>query len=81
VRPERVLFNIKHGLTVEDEVCISPRIFNATLNSKAPVKPVAPIRESMVKETRRIIGEMKNTGKPLKSTLREAGLEEYIKDI
>ena len=70
MRPERVLFNIKHGLTVEDEVCISPRIFNATLNSKASVKPVAPIRESMVKETRRIIGEMKNTGKPLKSTLK-----------
>ncbi|MCL7388434.1 MAG: hypothetical protein LZ173_00635 [Thaumarchaeota archaeon] len=56
VRPERVLFNIKHGLTVEDEVCISPRIFNATLNSKALVKPVAPIRESMVKETRRLLG-------------------------
>ena len=80
VHLERV-FNIKHGLTVEDDICVSPRIVEAPPSGKAAGKPMAPYVEWMVKETYRLLGWDEKTGKPLKSILKKAGLEEYIKDI
>jgi len=55
VHLERI-FNMKHGLTVEDDVCVPPRVVEAPPSGRAAGKPMAPYVEWMVKETYRLLG-------------------------
>jgi len=80
VNLERV-FNIRHGLTPEDDYNVSPRIVEAPPSGKAAGKAMAPYVKWMVMEVYRLMGWDEKTGKPLISTLKKVGLEDCIEDI
>lgn len=75
------IFNIRHGLIPDDDLCVPPRIVEAPPSGKAAGKAMSPYVEWMVKEVYRLMGWDEKTGKPFIGTLRRVGLEEYIKDI
>jgi aldehyde:ferredoxin oxidoreductase len=77
---ERV-FNVYHGLTPECDFDIGPRILEPPQSGPAKGKSIAPYLRGMIMEYYRLMGWDEITGKPLKSTLKRLGLEEYIRYI
>ena len=75
---ERII-NMQHGLTAEDDYKVSPRITDpapADAGSAAGLS-VAPYLEGWVREYYEELGWERKTGKPLKSTMKKLGLEEF----
>lgn len=74
------IFNIRQGLTVEDDLNVSPRITDPAPADAGPAagKSVKPYLEGWVRDYYKLMGWDPKTGKPLKSTLQRLGLEEYI---
>jgi len=77
------IFNIRQGLTVEDDLNVSPRITDPAPADAGPAagKSIKPYLEGWVRDYYRLMGWDPKTGKPLRSTLRKLGLEEYISFI
>lgn len=73
------IFNIRQGLTAEDDIKVSPRLLEPAPPDAGPAagKTIAPYLEGWVRDYYRTLGWDPKTGKPLKSTLRRLGLEEY----
>jgi aldehyde:ferredoxin oxidoreductase len=74
-------FNVRHGLKPEDDWTATPRLVDPPLDGPAKGKSIKPHLVGMVKEYYRLMGWDEITGKPWRSTLKNAGLEDVIKDL
>ena len=74
------IFNMKHGLTAEDDIKVSPRITDPAPADAGPAagKGIGPYLEGWVRDYYEHLGWDRKTGKPLKSTLKKLGLEEFM---
>jgi len=77
---ERV-FNVRLGLTPEDDYNICQRLLDPPPSGRAKGKSIAPYLRGMVMEYYRLMGWDEKTGKPWVSTLKRLGLEDCIADI
>lgn len=77
------IFNIRHGLTAEDDLNVSPRLTEPAPPDAGPAagKSIAPYLEGWVRDYYETLGWDRKTGKPLRSTLKRLGLEEYAEII
>jgi aldehyde:ferredoxin oxidoreductase len=73
------IFNMNHGLTAEDDINLSPRITDPAPADAGPAagKSIAPYIEGWVRDYYDEMGWERKTGRPLKSTIKRLGLEEY----
>ena len=74
-------FNIRHGLTPEDDYNVSPRLLEAPKDGRAAGKPVEPYMRGMIDEYYRLMGWDIKTGKPLQETLERLGLNDVARDM
>lgn len=74
------IFNMHHGLTAEDDINISPRLTDPAPADAGPAAglSIAPYIEGWVRDYYQEMGWERKTGKPLKSTMKRLGLEEFI---
>jgi len=74
------IFNMAHGLTAEDDIKVSPRLTDPAPTDAGPAagKSIAPYLEGWVRDYYENLGWERNGGKPLLSTLKKLGLEQYI---
>jgi aldehyde:ferredoxin oxidoreductase len=74
------IFNMKWGLTAEDDYKVSPRITDPAPADAGPAagKSVAPYIEGWVRDYYQALGWDRKTGKPLINTLKKLGLEEFV---
>lgn len=77
---ERV-FNIRRGLTPRDDLAVSPRLLKAPKDGVAKGKSIEPYLEGLVREYYSLMGWDERTGKPLRSKLKELGLQKVIDHI
>ncbi len=68
-----------HGLTAEDDINVSPRISEPAPPDAGPAagKSIAPYVEGWVRDYYQLLGWERKTGKPLMSTIKKLGLEEF----
>ncbi|MBI2909040.1 MAG: hypothetical protein HYX92_15460 [Chloroflexi bacterium] len=83
---ERVLqlersFNIRHGLTPEDDFDVSPRLLEAPRDGRAAGISIEPHIRGMIGEYYRLMGWDEKTGRPWRSTLERSGLGDVAKDL
>ena len=74
------IFNMKRGLTADDDINVSPRLTDPAPADMpgAAGKSIGPYLEGMVRDFYEEMGWERKTGKPLKSTMKRLGLEEFI---
>ena len=74
------IFNMKHGLTAEDDINISPRLTDPAPADADPAAGlnIAPYMEGWVRDYYQTLGWERKTGKPLLSTLKNLKMEEYL---
>jgi len=74
------IFNMKHGLTAEDDIRVSPRITDPAPADAGPAagKGIAPYLEGWVRDYYEELSWDRRTGKPLRSTIKKLGLEEFM---
>ena len=74
------IFNMQHGLTAEDDYIISPRLIEPAPADAGPAagKSVAPYLEGWVRDFYEALGWERKTGRPLRSTMKKLGLEEFM---
>ena len=83
---ERVLnleraFNLRHGLTPQDDYNVSRRIVEGQSDGPFAGIPIEPHLIGMINEYYRLMGWDEKTGKPWRSTLRRLDLDEVAKDL
>jgi aldehyde:ferredoxin oxidoreductase len=74
------IFNMKNGLTAEDDLDVSPRITDPAPADAGPAagKSIKPYLEGWVRDYYVELGWDRRTGKPMKATMKKLGLEEFI---
>ncbi|HZK40170.1 MAG TPA: aldehyde ferredoxin oxidoreductase C-terminal domain-containing protein [Atribacterota bacterium] len=74
------IFNMMHGLTVEDDIKVSPRLTDPAPADAGPAagKGIASYLEGWVRDYYEELGWDRKAGKPLRSTLKKLGLEKFI---
>jgi aldehyde:ferredoxin oxidoreductase len=77
------IFNMAHGLTAEDDINISPRLTDPAPPDAgiAAGKGIAPYLEGWVRDYYEHLGWDRKTGKPLRSTMKKLGLEEFVEIV
>jgi len=77
------IFNLKHGLTAEDDYKLSPRLTEPAPADAGPAVglSIAPYIEGWVRDYYQALGWDRKTGKPLRSTLKKLELEDYIDEV
>ena len=77
------IFNMHHGLTAEDDINISPRLTDPAPADAGPAAglSIAPYIEGWVRDYYQEMGWERKTGKPLRSTMKRLGLEEFIDGV
>lgn len=77
------IFNMAHGLTAEDDYKLSHRLIEPAPADAGPAAglSIAPYIEGWVRDYYKVLGWERKTGKPLRSTLKRLGLEEYIDTV
>lgn len=74
-------FNVRHGLKPEDDWNVPDRLVVAPVDGPGKGRSIKPYLEGMVKEYHRLMGWDPKTGKPYRSVLKKAGLDDVIKDL
>lgn len=77
---ERV-FNLRHGLTPEDDWKVPKRIVEAPTDGRAKGLSIEPYLKGMVEEYYRLMGWDPKSGKPWRQTLSRFGLAGEAKDL
>ncbi len=74
------IFNMKHGLTAEDDIRISPRLTDPAPSDAGPAagKSIKPYLEGWVRDYYVELGWDRKTGAPTKTTIKKLGLEEFV---
>lgn len=77
------IFNMQHGLTAEDDYKVSPRMTDPAPADalEAAGKSIAPYLEGWVRDYYEENGWDRRSGKPMRSTLKKLGLDEYIDQV
>jgi len=77
------IFNIKRGLTVEDDINVSKRITDPAPDDAGPAagKSIKPFLEGWVRDYYRLMGWDPQTGKPLRATLDRLDLDFHYPSI
>ena len=74
-------FNVRHGLTPEDDYNVSPRLTEGQKDGPFAGHPLKPYLRGMINEYYRLMEWDEKTGKPWKNTLKRVGLDELTKDL
>lgn len=74
-------FNIRHGLTPEDDYVVPKRLVEPPIDGLGKGKTIEPYLKGMVNEYYRLMGWDDKTGKPWRSTLRRLGLDDVARDL
>jgi aldehyde:ferredoxin oxidoreductase len=74
-------FNVRHGLTPEDDYNVSARVTEAPKDGPAKGISIKPHLRNMINEYYRYLGWDLKTAKPYRSTLKKLGLEDIVKDL
>ena len=74
-------FNIRHGLTPEDDYNVSPRLVEAPKGGVAAGKSIRPYLRGMINEYYALMDWDLKTGKPWKRTLHRLGLDDVARDL
>ncbi|MFI5385782.1 MAG: aldehyde ferredoxin oxidoreductase family protein [Fimbriimonadales bacterium] len=74
-------FNVRRGLTPEDDYNLSPRLLEAPKDGRQAGKPLAPYIRSMIDDFYNLMGWDKKTGKPWRDTLKRFGLNDVARDL
>ena len=74
------IFNMKHGLTAEDDINISSRLTDPAPADAGPAagKSIKPYLEGWVRDYYVELGWDRKTGTPTKTTIKKLGLEEFM---
>lgn len=74
------IFNLRHGLTAEDDIDAAPRLTDPLPEDAGEFagKSIKPYLEGWVRDYYEDLGWDRKTGTPLVSTLKELRIEEYI---
>ncbi len=75
------LFNVRRGLTPEDDFNVSSRLTEGQKDDPSGAPPIKPHLEGMVREYYRLMGWDERSGKPWRSTLKRVGLDEFAELI
>lgn len=75
------IFNLRMGLTTEDDINVSPRIVSMPDAGKGKGKSMAPYVEGLVRDYYEQCGWDIVHGKPYKNTLKRLGLSAYTKEV
>lgn len=74
-------FNIRQGLTPEDDYNVPARLIEAPADGKAAGVSMKPYLRGMINEYYRLMGWEERTGKPYKATLEKFGLKDVVKEL
>lgn len=74
-------FNVRHGLTPEDDYNVPKRLTEGQKDGPFAGHPIGPCLRGMINEYYELMGWDKKTGKPWRCTLNRLGLEEVAEDI
>lgn len=74
-------FNIRHGLTPEDDSLVSPRLVEPPGDGPGQAKSIGPYLRGMIKEYYRLMGWDEKSGRPWRNTLTKSGLGDVAKDL
>jgi aldehyde:ferredoxin oxidoreductase len=74
------IFNMHHGLTADDDIKVSPRLTEPAPPDagRAAGKGIGPYLEGWVRDYYEELGWERKTGKPLSSTIKKLGMEEFM---
>jgi len=75
------IFNLRMGITAEDDINVSPRIVSAPDAGKAKGIAMAPYVEGLVRDYYDVCGWDIEHGKPYRRTLERLGLSEYADEL
>lgn len=75
------IFNLRMGITAEDDINVSPRIVSAPDAGKAKGIAMAPYVEGLVRDYYDACGWDIVHGKPYRRTLERLGLSQYIEEL
>ncbi|MBI4321179.1 MAG: hypothetical protein HY675_22030 [Chloroflexi bacterium] len=75
------LFNIRHGLTPEDDYDVPARLTEGQKSDPSGAPPIRPYLRGMIDEYYRLMGWDEKSGKPWRSTLKRVGLDEFAEQI
>ncbi|MFC1992411.1 aldehyde ferredoxin oxidoreductase family protein [Chloroflexota bacterium] len=74
-------FNVRHGLTPDDDYNVSPRLTEGQKDGPFAGHPLKPHLKGMINEYYRLMGWDVKTGKPWENTLKRVGLDELVRDL
>lgn len=74
-------FNIRHGLTPEDDYDAPQRMLEAPTDGPGKGRALGPYLRGMINEYYALMGWDERTGKPLKNVLERYGLEDVARDL
>ncbi len=79
--PAELGFNLRMGLTAEDDINVSPRIVSTPDAGKGKGKSMAPYVEGLVRDYYELCGWDIDQGKPYRKTLKRLDLSEYVEEL
>jgi len=74
-------FNVRHGLTPEDDYHVSERILEGQKDGPFAGIPLKPYLRGMINEYYTLMGWDEKTGKPWRNTLGRLGLDSVARDL
>lgn len=74
-------FNVRHGLTPEDDYDVPRRILEAPKDGPGKGKALGPYLRGMINEYYRLMGWDEKTGKPFRHILENCGLNDVARDL
>jgi len=74
-------FNVRHGLTPEDDYSVPERLVVAPPDGRAAGRPIGPHLRGMIDKYYELMGWDPESGKPWDKTLKEMGLDGVAEDL
>jgi aldehyde:ferredoxin oxidoreductase len=74
-------FNVKHGLTPEDDYNVPRRLIEGQNDGPYAGHPISPYLRGMINDYYRFMGWDLRTGRPWRNTLKKVGLNEVAEDL
>jgi aldehyde:ferredoxin oxidoreductase len=74
---------MQYGLTAADDINVSPRLTEPAPADAGPAagKSVGPYLEGWVRDYYEELGWHRQTGRPLRNTMKKLGMEEFIDKV
>jgi aldehyde:ferredoxin oxidoreductase len=75
------IFNMKRGLTIENDMDVGPRLVEPATEGRAKDMDIRPHLKGLIQDFYEAMGWERETGKPLPETLKKLDLEEEAKGL